>query len=153
MSDDRRTISAEQVAILADRVDTLLNNYSELRGLILASSQQQSAAAQQLAVFQERMLSMGESLRRMNDTCDQTEERLEQEMRRAEKLQRDLSVHAWAWRLFGTVAVLSLGLVSWTFAQLQDHTKDLVRHDLLIQQNTKRLDQAASQQPQRSSTP
>jgi hypothetical protein len=131
---DKRTISAEQVAILADRVDTLINNYSRIEGLIMASAAQQQATAQQVAVFQERLAQLGESLRRTNDTSDQTEERLEDGLRRVEVLQQSVTVHAWAWKLFGTVAVLSLGLVTWTFKQLQDNSRDLLRHELIIQQ-------------------
>lgn len=153
---DKRTISAEQVAILADRVDTLINNYSRIEGMLLSSATQQSALTQQLAVFQERLAQMGENLRRTNDISDQSEERLETLARRHETLSEKVTVHSWAWKLFGTVAVLSLGLVSWAFNMIQENNqaineqKSMSRmHEYQIQQNaaTARLFESMQQGP------
>lgn len=114
-----RTISADQVAILADRVDTLIGNYSKIEGLILAMATQQNMTAQQLAVFQERLAQNGENQVRAGALAKDHGILLDEHLDRIETLAKQVVVHSWSWKLFGAVAVLSLSLVGWTFSELQ----------------------------------
>lgn len=112
-------ISAEQVAILADRVDTLIGNYNKLEGLLLGMANQQSQSAQQLAVFQERLGQATDGQMRANVLAKGHSTRLDEQLKRIDEIAQKVTVHAWSWKLFGTVAVLSLSLVGWTFSELQ----------------------------------
>lgn len=117
-----KTISAEQVAILAERVDTLLFNYSELRGLLLGISQQQSTVSSQSAVLQERLVSFDANQRRLFQLSDEHADSIKQ-------ISSELKVHSWTWKLVGSVAVSSLGLVGWAYAELRSLQAQDNRHD------------------------
>ncbi|GKS96942.1 hypothetical protein [Acidovorax sp. SUPP2825] len=117
-----KTISAEQVAILAERVDTLLNNHSKIEGLILGISAQQTALAGSVAVFQERLSNMESGQRRLFDLADDHGKELE-------RVISDVKVHSWTWKLVGVAALSSLGLVGWAFSELRALQTSDNRHD------------------------
>ncbi|MES2925727.1 MAG: hypothetical protein V4843_02870 [Pseudomonadota bacterium] len=117
-----KTISAEQVAILAERVDTLLLNYSELKGLLLAISQQQSTVSSQSAVLQERLVSFDANQRRLFQLSDEHAHSIKQ-------ISSELKVHSWTWKLVGSVAVSSLGLVGWAYTELRSLQGQDNRHE------------------------
>lgn len=107
-----KTISAEQVAILADRVDTLIANYSKMEGLILGISTQQSTLSGNLAVYQERLASLDVGQRRLFQLTDEHGSSID-------RITTDVKVHSWTWKLVGVAAMSSLGLVGWAFGELR----------------------------------
>lgn len=107
-----RTITVEQVAVLADRVDALLTNHSKIEGLILAMSTQQNALNSNLAVYQERLASIDVNKKRLFQLADEHGIVLDH-------LSAEVKVHSWTWKLVGIVALSSLGLVGWAFGELR----------------------------------
>ncbi|RYH19380.1 MAG: hypothetical protein EON54_27140 [Alcaligenaceae bacterium] len=117
-----KTISAEQVAILAERVDSLLLNHAKIEGLIMGISNQQSALSGSVAVFQERLIAHDANQRRLFQLSDEHGNDIE-------KLKAEIKVHAWTWKLVGTVAVASLSLVGWVFGELRTLNSQDNRHE------------------------
>ena len=117
-----RTISAEQVAILAERVDTLINNYSKVEGILTGISMTQSATSAQLGVLQERIAQADINHRRAISITDEQGERLE-------GVAQAVNVHAWTWKLFGACVMVSLGLVAWAFKEVQTLAAVVNRQD------------------------
>lgn len=117
-----KTISAEQVAILAERVDNLLLSYSKLEGLLLGIGQQQTAVSAQYAVLQERLATFDANQKRLFTLADETEDKLGQ-------ISGELKVHSWTWKLVGTVAMSSLGLVGWAYTELRSLQSQDNRHE------------------------
>lgn len=107
-----KTISAEQVAILADRVDTLISNHSKIEGLILGISSQQSTLSGHLAVYQERLAAHDVGQKRLFQLSDEQGSALDH-------IKTDVKVHSWTWKLVGVMAISSLGLVGWAFGELR----------------------------------
>lgn len=117
-----KTISAEQVAILAERVDSLLLNHAKIEGLILGISNQQAALSGSVAVFQERLIAHDANQRRLFQLADEHGNDIE-------RLKAEIKVHSWMWKLVGTVAVASLSLVGWVFGELRTLGAHDNRHD------------------------
>lgn len=117
-----KTISAEQVAILAERVDNLLLSYAKLEGLLLGIGQQQTAVSSQYAVLQERLTTFDSNQKRLFTLADETEDKLSQ-------LSAELKIHSWTWKLVGTVAMSSLGLVGWAYTELRGLQSQDNRHE------------------------
>lgn len=107
-----KTISAEQVAILADRVDTLIANHSKIEGLILGISTQQSTLSGNLAVYQERLAALDVGQKRLFQLSDEHGSVIDH-------ITTDVKVHSWTWKLVGFAAMSSLGLVGWAFGELR----------------------------------
>ncbi|MCE1193323.1 MAG: hypothetical protein LWW96_14345 [Acidovorax sp.] len=107
-----KTISAEQVAILADRVDTLIANHSKIEGLILGISTQQSTLSGNLAVYQERLAALDVGQKRLFQLSDEHGSSID-------LITTDVRVHSWTWKLVGIAAMSSLGLVGWAFGELR----------------------------------
>ena len=117
-----KLISAEQVAILAERVDSLLNHSSRIEGLILGISTQQTALSSNLAVQQERLANFEEAQRRLFQLADD-------HGRQLDRVISDVKVHSWTWKLVGVAALSSLGLVSWAFTELRALQSTDNRHE------------------------
>lgn len=117
-----KTISAEQVAILADRVDTLLINLSKMEGLIQGMSAQQNTLSNSSAILQERLVSFDSNQRRLFQLSDEHADSIKQ-------ISSELKVHSWTWKLVGTVAVSSLGLVGWAYTELRGLQGQDNRHE------------------------
>lgn len=117
-----KTISTEQVAILAERVDMLLLNHSKIEGLILGISTQQHALSGQSAVLQEKLASFDTNQGRLFELSDQHGDAIKQ-------LSSDNKVHAWTWKLVGSVAMSSLALVGWAYTELRSLQSQDNRHE------------------------
>lgn len=117
-----KTISAEQVAILADRVDTLLINLSKMEGLIQGMSAQQNTLSNSSAILQERLVSFDSNQRRLFQLADEHADSIKQ-------ISSELKVHSWTWKLVGTVAMSSLGLVGWAYTELRGLQSQDNRHE------------------------
>ncbi len=117
-----KTISTEQVVILAERVDTMLLNYSRMEGLILGISTQQNQLNGAVAVLQERLVAHDEKQRRLFQISDEYGQSIE-------RLSSDIKVHSWTWKLVGTVALASLGLVGWAYGELRALYSQDNRHE------------------------
>lgn len=117
-----KLISAEQVAILAERVDSLLNHSSKIEGLILGISTQQTALSSNLAVQQEKLANFDAGQRRLFELADD-------HGRRLDRVVSDVKVHSWTWKVVGIAAMSSLGLVSWAFSELRALQANDNRHE------------------------
>ncbi|MCS4509143.1 hypothetical protein [Xylophilus ampelinus] len=117
-----KTISAEQVAILAERVDTMLINQAKVEGLIMGISGQQNQVSGTVAVLQERLLAYDEKQRRLFQMSDEHGAGID-------RLNAELKVHSWTWKLVGTVALASLGLVGWAYGELRGLYSQDNRHE------------------------
>lgn len=109
---NEKTISAEQVAILAERVDVMNLNHAETKGMLQGINLLLQNQAQAMAVMSDKMSRFGDDNKRLADRMDKTEEN-------AERMNNMLSVHSWTWKLVGTVSIIGLSLGGWMFNQMQ----------------------------------
>lgn len=118
-----KMISSEQVAVLAERVDTLLLRDTRTEGLILGISASLTSINERMAVLGERHTEATEKHNRIFSALKHQDDELE-------VLKSDMKVNAWAWKLVGsavTVCVAAAGF-GWTFMgglakELGDHEK------------------------------
>ncbi len=109
---NEKTISAEQVAILAERVDVMNLNHAEMKGMLVGMNSMMQTQAQAMAVMTEQMTRSGNENKRLFDRMDKSEEAID-------RMNNTLSVHSWTWKLVGSVAVVGLSLGGWMFNQMQ----------------------------------
>ena len=107
-----KTISAEQVAILAERVDQQNLNHAKLEGMLVGIATSQNEVAKQMAVFGEQMRRFEENKARLFNLADEHHKRLD-------RIERDVHVHSWTWKLLGSLATVALCVGGWTFNQIQ----------------------------------
>lgn len=105
-----KTISAEQVAILAERVDQQNINHAKLEGMLIGISTGQVNIDRQIAVFSEQMKRFDENKSRLFNLADEQHKRLA-------TLERDVHVHSWTWKLVGSLASVAMGLGVYVFTQ------------------------------------
>lgn len=105
-----KTISAEQVAILAERVDVANQNHAELRGLIVGIANSQGTMATQIAVMSEKLVQQGTNERRLFELSDEHSRRLDSHS-------GAIRVHTWTWRLVGGLSTLAFALGAYVFTQ------------------------------------
>lgn len=105
-----KTISAEQVAILAERVDMQNINHAKLEGLLIGISTAQGDIRSQIAVFSEQMKRFDENKSRLFNLADEHHRRLD-------KVESDVRVHSWTWKMVGSLASVAMGLGVYVFAQ------------------------------------
>lgn len=108
-----KTISTEQVAILAERVDMQNLNHAKMEGLLIGISTSQGEIRSQLAVI-------GEQMKRFDENNSRLFGLAESHQRRLENIERDVHVHAWTWKLVGSLASLAMGLCVYVFAQFDE---------------------------------
>lgn len=99
-------IDAAQVAVLAERVDRVLVNYDELRGLILAQNAQLSQVpliAQQLAESNAKIDRIFATLKNHGD--------------RLATLEKSMDRHQFIIRLTAAILMASVGLIGWGWRQ------------------------------------
>lgn len=117
-----KTISAEQVAVLAERVDSLLNSYARLEGIILGIGTQQGQLSTALGVLGEKLSQLDTGQKRLFQLADEHGAAID-------RLTTDVKVHSWTWKLVGIVAMSSLGMVGWAFGELRALQSSDNRHD------------------------
>lgn len=112
-----RYISSEQVAVLAERVEQQIQQQAETRDILAGLAKSINDTAQSVAVMNSQNQAVTDALARLS--------RMDGEhYARIGELEGQVRVHSWTWKLFGTVSVLALGLVGWTFNQIQSLTID-----------------------------
>lgn len=112
-----RYISSEQVAVLAERVEQQIQQQAETRDILASLAKSINDTAQSVAVMNSQNQAVTDALARLS--------RMDGEhYARIGELEGQVRVHSWTWKLFGTVSVLALGLVGWTFNQIQSLTID-----------------------------
>lgn len=117
-----KTISAEQVAVLAERVDTLLNSQARIEGIILGIGTQQGQLGNTLAIVSEKFSQLDAGQKRLFQLADEHGASID-------RLTTDVKVHSWTWKLVGIVAMSSLGMVGWAFGELRALQASDNRHD------------------------
>ncbi len=117
-----KTISAEQVAVLAERVDTLINSHSRLEGIILGIGTQQGQLSNTVGVVGEKLAQLDAGQKRLFQLSDEYGAAID-------RLTTDVKVHSWTWKLVGIVAMSSLGMVGWAFGELRALQASDNRHD------------------------
>lgn len=105
-----KTISAEQVAILAERVDQQNINHAKLEGLLIGISTSQAEVTRQMAVFGEQMRRFDENKARLFALSDKHQEQID-------SIQSDVRIHSWTWKLVGSLASVAMGLGVYVFTQ------------------------------------
>lgn len=111
-----KTISAEQVAILAERVDVMNLNHAEMKGMLVGMNTMMQTQASAMAVMTDQMQRTGNDNKRLFDRMDKNEEQID-------SVRNVLSVHSWTWKLVGSVAFIGLSLGGWMFNQMQELDK------------------------------
>lgn len=123
MSDSEKpTISASQVAVLAAKVDTVIENFSEMKGLLHGMSQQFLMLNNNVSVLQEKVAQA---------------ERDANEVKKAafhqgglvNKMRDELTRHTTIWRIVGAASGIACVLVGWNFNTLMGLDKMHQRHD------------------------
>lgn len=108
--ENMKTVSAEQVAVLAERVDTMLNGYSELRGILLGIATTQ-------AVQVEKLSASDATAKRIFDVLERHDGQLV-------TLGRDVNVHSWTWKLIGASSAVVVMATTWALSELR-----AIQHD------------------------
>ncbi|SFF14881.1 hypothetical protein [Paracidovorax wautersii] len=117
-----KTISPEQLAVLAERVDTLINSYSRLEGIIIGIGTQQGQLSNTVGVVGEKLAQLDAGQKRLFQLSDEFGADLD-------RVKADIKVHSWTWKLVGIVAMSSLGMVGWAFGELRALQSSDNRHD------------------------
>jgi hypothetical protein len=101
-------IDAAQVAVLADRVERMLADYGELRGMIIA----QAATLVNLPVIQAQLTEHERKFERVFGAVNKHESRIS-------LVEKATTVQAFTWRLTGAVLLCCVGLVGWGWKELE----------------------------------
>lgn len=118
-------IDTTQVAVLAERVDRMLADYQELRGLIMS----QSAVLGNVSVMQTTIAEHDRKLDRAFNAIRDNSGKIAE-------LEKQSNINSWTWRLTGAVLVCCVGLIGWGWREgktlyVTDATLD--RRTLLIE--------------------
>lgn len=99
-------ISNEQVAVLAERVETLIQSHSRLEGILMGISTTQAVHTQRLGEGDRSIQTVFTKLDTLRIDHD--------------KIAKDVNTHSFTWKLVGSFAMVSLGLVGYAFGELRD---------------------------------
>lgn len=120
-----KAVSGEQVAILTERVDTLITQYSEFRGMVLAIATSQ-------AVHVEKIGANDAALNRAFAALDDHD-------RRIDVVAADVKVHSWTWKLVGSFCLVAVGLTGWALGELRalqrvdsEHEKRITLQEFIV---------------------
>jgi hypothetical protein len=119
------SISAVEVAVLAERVERALENLNELRGLILG----QNAQLSQVPVIAAQQNELSSKIDRAFSTIGANTNRIT-------ALEKQGDRHQFVMRLIGAVCAASVGLISWGWhqgTQLYSTDAQLDRRLLIIE--------------------
>jgi hypothetical protein len=99
-------ISAAEFAVLSERVERVIENHSELRGLILS----QNAQLSQVPVILERLSDQGAQIGRIFSTLKTNTDRIT-------ALEKVQDRHQFIVRLIGATLIASLSVIGWGWHQ------------------------------------
>lgn len=110
-------VNSANIDVLAERVDTFLNQSSKIEGMIQGISSGQQSLVSQIAVFQERMAQIHLTQQRLNNILDSQGERIDKVQEDQKKMGEDISNMRQLWKIVGSVslflATAALGLAGW----------------------------------------
>jgi len=106
------SITPEQVAILAERVDQQNANHAELKGILIGISTTQGNMATQLAVMATELKRTEEGKSRLFEITSAQDKRLD-------GIEGDVRVHSWTWKLVGSLAGVALTVAGYAINEFR----------------------------------
>ena len=98
------------VAVLIERLDTVMRQQSELKGMLTAQSAQLGA----IPVMQAQLTEHGQKFDRAFNAIRENGERIS-------AVDRTTMLHAWIWKASGAVLFTCVGLIGWGWSQIQKY--------------------------------
>lgn len=103
---------AEQVAVLAERVEVQNQNNAELKGMLMAVVTGQNELSKQIAVQAKEQEQRHNNEIRLFQLADAHGKKLDDHT-------GTLRLHGWTWKLVGSAAMLAISLGGYVFSQFE----------------------------------
>lgn len=134
--DDRPVISAAQVAVLASKVDNMLENFAELKGMLVGMSQQYNG-------LNGIVIQMAEKVAQLERDNTASKDTAYHQGKAMGNMKDELTKHSTIWKLCGSAVGIVIAVAAWNFNTLRSLEQEDQRHERRIIVLEMRVDRGA----------